>query len=144
MIATVVTSYWQASQPAINRTQQHALLSNSLQEIEHQANSPTTHKRLSLSARTASTWLHRMGFNWKEVKKGIYKNGHERPDVKQYRQQGFLLTIGALLPRMPYPVKNQICEVVDIKKPELPAGEKLCIPVTHDEFTGNANDGPHH
>lgn len=85
-----------------------------------------------------------MGFDWKEVKKGIYQDGHERPDVIQYRQQVFLPIIAALLPRMPYPVKNQLGEVVDIKQPDLPAGEKLCIPVTHDECTCNANDGPHH
>lgn len=58
MIATAVTSYWQATQPATNRIQQLALLSNSLLEIEIQASSSTTHNQVSLSARTASTWLH--------------------------------------------------------------------------------------
>lgn len=85
-----------------------------------------------------------MGSDWNEVKKGIYKDEHERPDVIQYPQKGILPTIAALLPRMPYIVRNDLGKVVDIKQPELPVGEKHCIPVTHDECTGNANDGPHH
>lgn len=144
-IATAVTAYWTSTQPEINRTQQLQLLSGALQEVENQANgSVVSKKKLTLSARTAVNWLHRMGYDWKEVKKGIYKDGHERADVIQYRQEVFLKTLEELRPRMPFPIFNTAGEVVMIQKPSLPDSVTLCIPITHDECTCNANDGPHH
>lgn len=144
MVATAVTAYWQSTQPTVNRNQQLALLAKSLHEVEHHATMPFSNKKLSLSTRTAVTWLHQMGYDWKEVRKGIYKDGHERLDVIQYRQNLFLKTLKDLQPRMPYPIQNEKGEVVEIGIPTLPDGEKLCIPVTHDECTCNANDSPHH
>lgn len=85
-----------------------------------------------------------MGYDWKEVKKGIYKDGHEKLDVVQYRQTVFLTTLEKLQHRMPYPVKNKTDELVDIKLPTLSLNERVCIPITHDECTCNSNDGPHH
>ena len=38
-------------------------------------------KRKGIRARVARRWLHRLGYNWREVKKGIYIDGHERADV---------------------------------------------------------------
>ena len=32
---------------------------------------------------TMRNWLHYCGFSVRETKKGIYYDGHERPDVKQ-------------------------------------------------------------
>jgi hypothetical protein len=43
-----------------------------------------------ISLRTARRWLHREGFRYIEHKKLLYYNGHERPDVVQYRQDVFL------------------------------------------------------
>ena len=37
--------------------------------------------------RTARHWLHCLGFNHKEYQKGTYTDGHERPDVVQYRNR---------------------------------------------------------
>jgi hypothetical protein len=50
-----------------------------------------------LSVRTMERWLHWMGYNWKEVRKGIYKDGHEREDVVSYRQETFLPVTGLTL-----------------------------------------------
>lgn len=145
MLASAVTRYWQSSQPDINRNQQLQLLSTSLHEIEeHDDSPPLFRKKLSLSARTALKWLHRLGYNWKEVKKGIYKDGHERPNVVEYRQEVFIKTLEELKARMPYPKLDDQGEVIDIEWPELAPGARLCIPITHDECTCNANDGPHH
>ena len=35
----------------------------------------------ALSSRSAHTWLTKLGWNWKEVGKAVYKDGHKRPDV---------------------------------------------------------------
>lgn len=144
MIATAVTAYWQSRNPDVNRVEQLELLSTSLHEIERSENTTQPQKRLSLSARTAVRWLHQMGYDWKEVKKGIYKDGHERQDVVQYRQETFLKRMDVLRPRMPYPLRSNEGKVIGIGLPTMPPGERLCIPVTHDECTCNANDGPHH
>lgn len=31
--------------------------------------------------RTTRRWLHELGFEYKEVKKDVFIDGHERPDV---------------------------------------------------------------
>jgi hypothetical protein len=38
-----------------------------------------------ISERTAITWLHKLGYSYTEVRKGLYFDGHERPDVVQAR-----------------------------------------------------------
>ncbi|KAG0639115.1 hypothetical protein HOY80DRAFT_1045976 [Tuber brumale] len=38
----------------------------------------------TISSRSSCCWLRKLGFNWKEVRKGVYNDGHEREDVKQY------------------------------------------------------------
>jgi hypothetical protein len=37
-----------------------------------------------LSSQRARRWLIKLGSHWKEVKKGVYNNGHEKEDVKEY------------------------------------------------------------
>lgn len=54
----------------------------------------------SLSSRAAVNWLHRLGYNYKQVKKGLYYDGHEDPEVIEYRQQIFLLILDELKPKM--------------------------------------------
>ena len=39
---------------------------------------------------TTHRWLHREGFKYTEHKKSLYFDGHERPDVVEYRQNVFL------------------------------------------------------
>ena len=40
----------------------------------------------SISPRTASKWLHDLGFHPTPYRKGVYVDGHEREDVIQYRE----------------------------------------------------------
>lgn len=35
---------------------------------------------------TARRWLHKLGYSVTEAKKGVYFDGHERPDVVAYRK----------------------------------------------------------
>ena len=40
-----------------------------------------------ISERTAINWLKKLGYICKDVKKGVYHDGHERPDVVEARQK---------------------------------------------------------
>ena len=46
-----------------------------------------------ISLATARRWLHREGFRYTSYKKGLYFDGHDQPDVIQYRQEVFLPTM---------------------------------------------------
>jgi len=39
---------------------------------------------------TAQQWLLSLGWRCTRVKKGVYMDGHERPDVVEYRNSKFL------------------------------------------------------
>jgi hypothetical protein len=43
-----------------------------------------------LSTRTARRWLLRLGWRLTTLRKGVYMDGHERPDVVEYREKVFL------------------------------------------------------
>jgi len=100
--------------------------------------------QVNLSSRTAAKWLHEMGYKYKDMRKGVYKDSHEPEDVIQYRQEVFLPTLRALENRI-------VCwELVDTPNGEtlktiypanLSAGVRPIVPIVHDETTFNANDG---
>lgn len=46
-----------------------------------------TGKNTTISERTAVTWLKKLGYRCTESKKGLYMDGHERPDVIEARKQ---------------------------------------------------------
>ena len=50
-----------------------------------------------IRSRTACRWLHQLGYNWRDIRKGVFIDGHERPDVVEYRNQ-FLREIEAVKP----------------------------------------------
>ncbi|RPA93674.1 hypothetical protein L873DRAFT_1942078 [Choiromyces venosus 120613-1] len=54
----------------------------------------------ALSSRSAHSWLTKLGWNWKEVRKAVYKDGHECPNIQQYRQNIFLPQMEPLKPYM--------------------------------------------
>ncbi|KAF8537810.1 hypothetical protein BDD12DRAFT_887015 [Trichophaea hybrida] len=41
-------------------------------------------KDKELASRTTQEWFKRRGYKWKVIKKGIYKDGNEQPDVMDY------------------------------------------------------------
>ena len=43
-----------------------------------------TKKKALISEHTAINWLKKLGYKCKDVKKGIYIDGHERHDVVEY------------------------------------------------------------
>ena len=54
----------------------------------------------ALTSPSTRTWLLKLGWNWKELKRGVYQEGHERDDIKAYRQNTFMPHMQALRPRM--------------------------------------------
>jgi hypothetical protein len=50
------------------------------------------------SERTPRECMKRRWFKWRDVKKGVCKDGHERPDVLRYCQESFLPQFAELEP----------------------------------------------
>jgi hypothetical protein len=77
-----------------------------------------------------------MGFIYTRVKKGVYFDGHERDDVREYRDTVFLPQWKDLSSRF-----VEFDEDGAWARPQLPEGVLPLVLVTHDESTFNANDG---
>jgi len=101
-------------------------------------------KRAAITSRTARRWLNMLGFTWKDVKKGVFFDGHEREDVVEYRKQ-FLHTMEEMLL---YIVEfnedgtmkpKQYPEDCSVGGPQ----RRPIIMITHDESIFSANDGRH-
>ena len=99
-------------------------------------------KSKSMRARTARRWLHKLGFSWKDVKKGVFLDGHEREDVMEDRHKFLQI------------MKNYALYIVDFKadgsmeEKEYPLDcavggpdRRPIIVITHDESIFSANDG---
>ena len=93
---------------------------------------------VQISERTATRWLHEIGYNVGDAcKKGMYLDGHERPDVVEYRKS-FLDWMEQQQKRMAvYDGENM--EIP--RMPELPNGVKPLVMVVHDESCFQSNDG---
>jgi hypothetical protein len=113
------------------------------QNIAAGADANTVEKTLSTS--TARRYLKAQGFRWKDLTKGLYKDGHEREDVVDYRDNTFLPMMTELKPKM-------VEFSIDPERPDLlrahapdgicwETGERPIVPTYQDESTYNANDG---
>ena len=96
------------------------------------------HRRIkrALTSRTARAWLLKLGWNWKEVKKGVYQDGHERADGKSYRQNIFLPRMESLQPKM-----IEWDQDLNMIEKSYEIGSRPLVFITHDECTFNSNDG---
>lgn len=87
--------------------------------------------------RTAIRWLHHLGMDYLKYAKGLYIDGHERPDVIQYRD--------AFLQRMAEHEKFffRYCgdDMNTITAPILQPDQRPRILVTHDESCFSSHDG---
>ena len=86
----------------------------------------------SISVRTAARWMKFLTFQPKLQRKGYYKDGHNRPDIVEYRDNEFL-------PRMlEYERRMQEFSGANMEtviSPELLVKEKRVVLITHDENT---------
>jgi hypothetical protein len=53
-----------------------------------------------ISKATAQRWLKNLDYRWRREWKGLYLDGHERPDVVEYRQHTYLHKWEEMEPRM--------------------------------------------
>jgi hypothetical protein len=89
-----------------------------------------------LGQRTARRWLHKLGYRHVQFRKGVYMDGHERPDVVKYRNEQFL-------PQMlQYERRMTHFEGPDLERrpPKLREGEPEMIALYHDECCFHALD----
>ena len=128
-LARAVTTYWSTSY--------EEQISQSVEQLP-MLSIAGIHRRIkrALSSRSARAWLLKLSWNWKEVKKGIYKDGHEREDVKLYRNKVFLPRMEELKLWM-----IEWNEDLTIIPKEYEAGVRPIVFVTHDESTFNSNNG---
>ncbi|KAJ7616728.1 hypothetical protein B0H17DRAFT_1152613 [Mycena rosella] len=92
-----------------------------------------------ISLPTAIRWLHREGFRYTEHKKALYYDGHDRPDVVDYRQTKFLPQMEVYRRRL---VEYTVGDVdVQMQKPRGNYVERELVLGAHDEMTAQANDG---
>lgn len=90
-------------------------------------------KASEVRVRTARKWLRRLGFEFSDVKRGVFKDGHEREDVVAYRRDVFLPKFFSLY--------QQSVQFTEDKTLILPGGvEEPLLFITHDESTFNSND----
>jgi len=130
-LAQAVTNYWcetyKEQEDALNEQNQLPVISIA-----------GIHRRIkqALSSRLARAWLLKLGWNWKEIKKGVYQDGHEREDVKAYRQDVFLPQMKSLQPHM-----MEWDEALQVIDKSYEANQRPLVFITHDECTFNSNDG---
>jgi hypothetical protein len=86
--------------------------------------------------RTARRWLVKLGWRLTVLRKGVYMDGHERADVRKYRDEVFLPAMARFEARM---VRFEGPELKRVE-PMLNPGEKRIIANFHDECSFHVND----
>lgn len=105
-----------------------------IEEGEEDGSRPKLYKRNGIRARSARRWLRRMGYRYRNIRKGIFLDGHEREDVTIYRQE-FIQILTQLQPLIVEYDNNGIM----IEKSPM-RGERLRVLMAHDESTFSANN----
>ena len=101
---------------------------------------PWVHMKVGhgISLNSARRWLQKEGFKFISHQKGLYFDGHNRPDVMKYRQEVFLKTMemhsSRLIQYVVGSVKNKV------EKHPLNFVERRVVLCAHDEMTAQAND----
>jgi hypothetical protein len=91
-----------------------------------------------LSERTARQWLIKLGWRRTMLKKGVYMDGHERPDVMEYQVKTFLPLMALHEKKMVQWVMRG-SELVRVD-PELGPNKKRVITVFQDESCFHVNE----
>lgn len=92
-----------------------------------------------LSIRGAQRWMQQMGWRYGMAKNGMYKDGHESPEVVEYREAFCNRWVTDYAPRM-HAYGNNGELVSNPSTVDLQNGRFPLILVTHDESTFYAND----
>lgn len=104
-------------------------------QLHHELELPAS---VEISERTATRWLHLLNYNLGDTsKKGTYLDGHERPDVVEYRNQ-FLFRMEQYQKRMPIYTGDNMDVTIWLEQTD---GSRPLILVVHDESCFQSNDG---
>lgn len=93
-----------------------------------------------ISLSSARRWLRLEGFRFIGHKKGLYFDGHDRPDVLAYRNEHFLPAMKALEYRLVRYTVGDVNKELDTSP--LNYVERRLVLSPHDEMTAQANDAP--
>jgi hypothetical protein len=85
---------------------------------------------------TARRWLVKLGWRRTLLRKGVYKDGHNRPDVVKYRQETFLPAMAKYERQMVQFEGHDLKQV----EPNLEPGERRIIAVMQDESSFYTNE----
>ena len=101
---------------------------------------PRIHLRIGrgISLSTARRWLHKEGFRYISNQKGLYFDGHDRPDVVEYRQDHFLPAMKQYESRLVRYVVGNVDQELLI--PHENFVERRLVLLAQDEMTAQAND----
>ena len=90
-----------------------------------------------ISEKTARKWLRYLGFEYKNINKGCYVDGHERNDVVCHRESFLnkMATFDHLMAKYSGEDMNEVTE------PNLKENEKKHVLVVHNESCFQAHDG---
>lgn len=91
----------------------------------------------TVSLTTLSNYLYEWGYQYRNNKREIFFDGHEREDVVEYRNEWSKRMI-EYMTRSDFYEGEQLQNVIE---PDLQDGHKKIVFVTHDESTFYANDG---
>ena len=145
-LAQVVANYWKSvveqDQSQDNEENDDAvrIVQDTIWSLKELNEDPA---KWSISSRAAVDWLHKLGYDWKEVRKGLFKDGHERDDVLQYRQDYFLPYLESLKSRIvQWDEKGGFMLGKSPEEIRRITGLTPIILITHDECIFNSNEGP--
>ena len=85
--------------------------------------------------------MHKEGFRYISYAKGLYYDGHDWPDVVEYKQKHFLPMTEKHKEQLVKYVVGDVDKEVDMKPQNYV--EHCLILSPHDETTSQANDGQH-
>ena len=95
-----------------------------IEHVNHQI-LPNAGRTKVISGKTAIRWMQRLGLQYSEARKGMFVDGHERPDVLEYRTI-FFKRMADLEVQVP------ISSGKEMEIDNWPVGEPIIL-VTHDE-----------
>ena len=111
-------------------------------ENENSVESDNRSEKTVIKPCTARIWLNKLGYQYTNIKKGVFLDGHERPNVVEYQAQ-FLKELEALDPYL-----VEFCNDSSMEEKVYPSdcavsgpNKRPVILITHDESTFLANDG---
>jgi hypothetical protein len=101
---------------------------------------PRVHMKVGrgISLNSARRWLRKEGFKFISHQKGLYFDGHDRPDVVKYRQEVFLKTMEIHSHRIIQYVVGSVEK--EVQKYTSNFVERRVVLCAHDEMTAQAND----